>query len=84
MYTPHYSSQSSFKCKEAHIQFLLWVSEKSLTPQNIALGHFEASMPQLRVDKDLLSKALKAMLSDPRAAVEVDPPKVKKACTQLL
>ena len=46
--------------------------------------NFEASMPQLRVDKDPLAEALKAMLSDPRAAVEVDPPQVEEAGSQLL
>ena len=41
-------------------------------------------MPQLGVDKDPLPKALKAILSDPWTAVEVDSPQIEKACPQLL
>ena len=41
-------------------------------------------MPQLSIDKDPLSETLKAMLSDPWAAIEVDPPEVEEACPQLL
>ena len=41
-------------------------------------------MPQLSIDKDPLSETLKAMLSDPWAAIEVDPSEVEEACPQLL
>ena len=41
-------------------------------------------MPQLGVDKDPLPEALKAMLSDPWAAIEVNSPQVEEACPQLL